>query len=668
MKSSKKFLTRVLTAALALSMVAGTSVCAAAVEDTVVEDEPVIVIAPDDGEETPGYVARLDAIKAMLAEAAQNAYAKLSQTTIWQLAEVAKKIELSQQIMVDAASQISQIKSDTAEQAVMIMDEAYQLAAAVEDEEAAAQIIESAQQRVDLLVEEATQQTEQIMADAEKMSNELLAEATEQLEAIKAQLQAKASQKVAELMQKVAAVQQKIEEVKTQIKTAAAQKIAEIQEFNAKAIAYVIEKATKISYVSEGDFDYQIRSNIFGTYAVVIAYNGEDEEVTIPAYINDVPVEASMMYSEAEVKTVNVPATFKDINGLSFVSVNGLEAINVDEENPYFNSVDGVVFSENGTKLVAVPQAKEYNAPEGITSIGEFAYYMSQMSSVEIPSTVVYIGIWAFAGCENLEEVEIPYGVSYIGDCAFRYCINLKKAAVPSSVEKIYDDAFADVSDEFVMALETVSCQAYVYARENGIKYTCPLAASVSLETDAFVDDEEHFIAMLLGASLTITGEAEGGSDEGYKYAFYIRKEGDTKWSCKQGFKDNASITIKPEFTGNYEICLKVKDSAGTVAKMYSEIYVVNAFENTSTISSETIKKGESVTLYFGSNVDAPTSYAVYYKKTTDKKWTTKQDYTENEKVTVKPAKAADYIICVKAKNLNDGTISKKYFNVKVEA
>ena len=79
MKSSKKFITRVLTAALALSMVAGTGVCAAAVEDTE-QDGELVVIAPAD--ETNDLSDRLAALKEMLSEAAQNAYAKLSQTTL----------------------------------------------------------------------------------------------------------------------------------------------------------------------------------------------------------------------------------------------------------------------------------------------------------------------------------------------------------------------------------------------------------------------------------------------------------------------------------------------------------------------------------------------------------------------------------------------------------
>ena len=50
---------------------------------------------------------------------------------------------------------------------------------------------------------------------------------------------------------------------------------------------------------------------------------------------------------------------------------------------------------------------------------------------------------------------------------------------------------------------------------------------------------------------------------------------------------------------------------------------------------------------------------------TTDKKWTQKQDFDTNNTVEIKPAKAADYQICVKIKDEN-GSIAKKYFDLKV--
>jgi len=629
MNSSKKFMTRILTAALALSMVAGTTgVCASAVEDTTVEEEPIVIMAPEDYEQVE--LSKLDTLKAILETAAKNAYAKLSTTTAAQLLQVAQKAKMSQKIMIEAATQASAIQTEAYTKVSEIMAEATDAASNLEDEEAAAQIMQEATQKAEAIMQEADEQASQLMSQAQEASDALLAEADEQLNAIRAQVQEKKMQTIAE-------IQQKLYDAKTQIKT-----------LTEKISDYISNKTVKICSLADDEFAYDIVCGIKGVSAVAVYYYGsESEEVTVPDYVRGIPVESVMLLSSANIKTLNLPMTVKNVSGLSAAVFHELENINVDELNPYLQSVDGIVFDKTGTVLYAVPQGREYNIPEGITAVGDFAYYMSKISSIEIPSTV-----------------------TSIGEGAFQYCLNLQKAFVPASVQTIGKLAFDQVSDDFVIDLETVSCQAYVYVRVNNIAYNCPLAASISLESDTnFVDDSEHFVATTLGSTITATGTAEGGSKEGYLYAFYIRKEGDTKWACKQGFKENDSITFKPEFTGNYEICVKIKDSTGTVAKMYMDLFILNGFENTSTVSSDTIKKGQTVTVNCSADgVEAEdVSYAVYYKKTTDKKWVTKQDYDSNTEVTIKPAKAADYTICVKAKT-SDGTISKKYFTVKVEA
>ena len=58
-------------------------------------------------------------------------------------------------------------------------------------------------------------------------------------------------------------------------------------------------------------------------------------------------------------------------------------------------------------------------------------------------------------------------------------------------------------------------------------------------------------------------------------------------------------------------------------------------------------------------------TYAVLYKQKSQSKWTTKQDFNYNADVSIKPAQATDYDICVKVKD-KDGTIVKKYFTVRV--
>ena len=84
-------------------------------------------------------------------------------------------------------------------------------------------------------------------------------------------------------------------------------------------------------------------------------------------------------------------------------------------------------------------------------------------------------------------------------------------------------------------------------------------------------------------------------------------------------------------------------------------------------ISATSIKKGETVTVK-GSAAGGMGSYtyAVFYKKTSESKWTVKQNYDTNDKIIIKPAKNTDYDICIKVQDSRE-TVSKKYFNITVK-
>ncbi len=81
--------------------------------------------------------------------------------------------------------------------------------------------------------------------------------------------------------------------------------------------------------------------------------------------------------------------------------------------------------------------------PEGITSIGDFAFYdCTGLTSIELPESVTSIGNSAFSGCTGLSSITIPAGVSAIGECAFAYCTALTMASLPNSLVTIEDGAF----------------------------------------------------------------------------------------------------------------------------------------------------------------------------------------------------------------------------------
>lgn len=168
-----------------------------------------------------------------------------------------------------------------------------------------------------------------------------------------------------------------------------------------------------------------------------------------------------------------------------------------------------------------------------------------------------------------------------------------------------------------------------------------------------------------LGGNVKVNAAACGSTGI-YTYAVYYKKTSESKWTIKQDFSDNNKVTIKPAKAVKYDICVKVKDSKGTVAKKYFSVNVTELL-NTSAVSANEIKLGNTVkvTCSATGNTDQ-CQYAVYYKKASDTKWTTKQDFSINNTVQVKPAKATTYDICVKVKD-EQNISAKRYFTVNVK-
>jgi len=70
-----------------------------------------------------------------------------------------------------------------------------------------------------------------------------------------------------------------------------------------------------------------------------------------------------------------------------------------------------------------------------------------------------------------------------------------------------------------------------------------------------------------------VKGSATGGNGN-YTYAVLYKKKAETKWTVRQGYKDNDEITVRPYTNTDYDICIKVKDSDGTVSKKYFSVKV----------------------------------------------------------------------------------------------
>ena len=113
---------------------------------------------------------------------------------------------------------------------------------------------------------------------------------------------------------------------------------------------------------------------------------------------------------------------FKDCDSLSIVEITDIEAWLAIT----FGSLDANPLGNGATLYLNGVPVTELVIPDGVTSIGDAAFYgCSGLTSVVIPDSVTSIGDAAFASCSDLETVTIGSGVTSIGQGAFLLCNGL---------------------------------------------------------------------------------------------------------------------------------------------------------------------------------------------------------------------------------------------------
>lgn len=106
--------------------------------------------------------------------------------------------------------------------------------------------------------------------------------------------------------------------------------------------------------------------------------------------------------------TVTLGKNLVALEPWNFWRCGNLQAIVVDPLNPFFSSVDGVLFDKSGATLIEFPEGKggKYMLPGAVTSLGNYSFQgCSNLTSVTIPGSVTNIGSQAFASCANLMSV-----------------------------------------------------------------------------------------------------------------------------------------------------------------------------------------------------------------------------------------------------------------------
>lgn len=149
-----------------------------------------------------------------------------------------------------------------------------------------------------------------------------------------------------------------------------------------------------------------------------------------------------------------------------FYYCTNLKAVLVDENNPSYTSVDGVLYNKDMTEIIIHPiKNREYRAAlsRGITppsDAGDCARFTSEAgrlsadeinkaektdecSVYEIPATVTDIAPFCFNYCDDLTFVKLPEGLKTLGQMAFFKCASLESIYLPDGLESIGADGLS---------------------------------------------------------------------------------------------------------------------------------------------------------------------------------------------------------------------------------
>lgn len=271
-------------------------------------------------------------------------------------------------------------------------------------------------------------------------------------------------------------------------------------EYKQTEAGYQLEKFSNTGYITTLDIDY------FST----VEYDRDNADVnTNFNIIKDetkkvTSVGAYALNCDEKVKVINIGADVEFVDPKAFYSCWALQEVKVDENNPNYCDVEGVLFNKDKTEIIFRPcdhdtylaekygyaKYDEYGAriepspedenyaqyvndvltyvvPSSVETVGQLCFNYANMKNVYLPEGLKKIetlgffeiplleGVYSYKG-ENADShftdesalgeiyISLPEGLEYIGSDAFSYNQDMNYIYIPESVTFIGHHAFWD--------------------------------------------------------------------------------------------------------------------------------------------------------------------------------------------------------------------------------
>ncbi len=140
-----------------------------------------------------------------------------------------------------------------------------------------------------------------------------------------------------------------------------------------------------------------------------------------------------------------IPQSVQQIQKLAFYKAMQLGHMVVDSKNPYFASMNGILY-DKGIKTLIVCPPGYWNVhliiPKSVYTMENYAFHhCCLIRHIELPNHIQCISDYCFYGCDKLQYINIPVNLKVIGKRAFSSCA-IEKLDLPDSIAFIDDYAF----------------------------------------------------------------------------------------------------------------------------------------------------------------------------------------------------------------------------------
>ena len=219
-------------------------------------------------------------------------------------------------------------------------------------------------------------------------------------------------------------------------------------------------------------------------------------------------------------KTFTIPAHMTSLGVAAISDCTGMTHIYVDEGNPTYTDIDGVLYSADEKTLITFPagRATTYTVPDGTEIIGRSAFCRNvKLRTVYFPDSVRRIENYAFAWCEYLQSVTLGVNIDYVGDNAFYYCRRMTSVTFENP-DVVLDGCFGECD-----SLVSVELPAGMRAIPGYLFYGCAYLAAIEFPAGVTSIGSSAFLDCDSLTRVTIPGHIKTVGRQAFDYCTRLR-------------------------------------------------------------------------------------------------------------------------------------------------